>query len=247
MDAVVPTERGFGSDLTAIVECENGPFFVKAMRNKPGGRRDQMFREKAINPFVRALAPAVLWSVEDTRWVVLGFERVEGRRSDLLPGASDLPTVVELINRVGEFALPEPALGWREERWDWWADEGAPAFFRGDTLLHGDINPSNLLIGERRNWVVDWAWPTRGAAFIDPALLVTQLVAGGHSPEEAETWAAGCPAWSGADPKAIDAWAVAYARMTRVRALRKPDAPWLKAMADAIESWANHRGITDIL
>lgn len=34
---VSPTRYGFGSDLTAIVACERGPFFVKAMRNRPGG------------------------------------------------------------------------------------------------------------------------------------------------------------------------------------------------------------------
>lgn len=31
---VRPTKYGFGSDLTAVVECERGPYFVKAMRKK---------------------------------------------------------------------------------------------------------------------------------------------------------------------------------------------------------------------
>jgi hypothetical protein len=47
--AIEPTARGFGTDLTAVVEGENGRFFVKAMKNRPGGRRDQMLREKVIN------------------------------------------------------------------------------------------------------------------------------------------------------------------------------------------------------
>lgn len=41
------TAHGASSDLTAIVECENGPFFIKAVRNRPGGRRDSLIRERA--------------------------------------------------------------------------------------------------------------------------------------------------------------------------------------------------------
>jgi hypothetical protein len=37
----------------------------------------------------------------------------------------------------------------------------------GDALLHTDFNPLNILVGPDRVWMIDWAWPTRGAAFID--------------------------------------------------------------------------------
>lgn len=238
-----PRGQGFSTDLLAVVECEKGSFFVKAMRNRPGGRRAQMLREKAINPFVRSIAPSLLWSAEDHGWIVLGFDLVEGRESDFTPGSPDLPVIVDLLNRVGELNLPDIARDWPETRWDWWADRGAPTLFSGDTLLHADINPGNLLIGEERSWVVDWSWPTRGAAFIDPAMLVVQLVAAGHTPESAEEWAAGCKAWTNADPRAIDAFAVAYARMNRHGALRRRDEPWREAMAEATLSWATHRGL----
>ncbi|MGI5192304.1 hypothetical protein ACQEVY_01390 [Streptomyces sp. CA-288835] len=59
-----PTERGFGSDLSAVVECEKGPFFVKAMRNRPGGRRDSITRERLINPFIRSFGH----SAESAEW-----------------------------------------------------------------------------------------------------------------------------------------------------------------------------------
>ncbi|WP_234313695.1 protein kinase [Streptomyces sp. NBRC 109706] len=214
------------------------------MRNKNNGRRDQLLREKAINPFVRGLAPELLWSAEDADWIVLGFERIEARDTDFGRGSPDVPVLVELVNRIGELELPEVAREWPETRWDWWADRGAPELFRGDTFLHVDINPGNLLIGADRNWVVDWSWPGCGAAFIDPAMLVLQLIGGLHTPAEAESWVAGCPAWMAADPKAIDAFVVATARMNRHRALRRPDEPWLDAMAVAAESWATHRELT---
>lgn len=239
--------RGFDTDVIAVVQGEKGKFFIKAMRNRPGGRRDQILREQAINPLLASIGTTLLWSAEDTEWIALGFEYVEARPASFLPGSPDLPLVVELLNRIGELRLPEVARDWEETRWDWWADEGAPALFKGDALLHTDIAEGNLLLGEDRSWVVDWSWPTRGAAFIDPAILVTQLVAAGHSPEEAEAWAAKCPAWSDADPVAVDAWAVACARMTRVRARRRPEETWIAAMADAVESWAAYRGITNIM
>ncbi len=147
-------------------------------------------------------------------------------------------------NEIGLLKLPEVAHDWRETRWDWWADIGAPELFRGDALLHADINPSNLLLGASRSWVVDWSWPTRGAAFIDPAMLVLQLVSADHPPEEAEDWAERCPAWTEADPAAIDAFAVASTRMLRHRARRRPEEPWLRAMVEAAEVWARHRGLT---
>ncbi|MDI5969585.1 hypothetical protein POF50_009575 [Streptomyces sp. SL13] len=41
-----PGEQGFGTDLLAVIDSRQGRFFVKAMRNRPGGRRDQMVRER---------------------------------------------------------------------------------------------------------------------------------------------------------------------------------------------------------
>ncbi|GAA3886767.1 hypothetical protein [Streptomyces sedi] len=238
-----PDGHGFSTDVLLVVECENGSFFLKGMRNRPGGRRDQMVREGLINPFVRSVSPELMWSTEDEHWIVLAFERVHAREAAFDSHTGDLPTIVGMLNQIGRLELPDIAREWHETRWDWWADAGTTDLFRGDTLLHADINPSNFLICERRSWIVDWSWPTRGAAFIDPAMLVLQLVADAHTPQEAESWAARCPAWVDADPKAIDAFVVAYTRMNRHRALRRPEEPWLRAMFDATHAWATHRGL----
>ncbi|MDT0345849.1 protein kinase [Streptomyces litchfieldiae] len=238
------TSRGDFSDLTTVVECEKGPFFVKAMRNRPGGRYDSIIREKLINPFVQPICPALLWTAEDEEWIALGFEVVDGRQPDIGPGSSDLPAIVDLLNQIGELGLPEIARDWHETRWDrFTGDETEAELFRGDALLHADINHTNLLIGERA-WAVDWGWPTRGAAFIDPAMLVIQFVAAGHSPRAAEAWAANCEAWANADPEAIDAFAAAKTRMWWQLAWQRPDRPSRKALAEAAEAWANHRGVT---
>lgn len=240
-----PTEYGYSSDLTAVVECEKGPFFVKAMRNRPGGRRDSITRERLINPFVRPLSPSLRWHAEDPGWIVLGFEAVEGRPSDFRPDSPDLPIIVELVSGIGRLDLPAIARDWPETRWDRFAADTAEAeLFRGDALLHTDINPDNVIIGSRDGWLVDWSWPTRGAAFMDPACLVFQLVAAGHSAEAAEGWVSDCPAWKEADPQAIDAFAAASLRMHQHFAARKPDAAWLGAMETAARSWVDHRGVS---
>jgi hypothetical protein len=47
--------------------------------------------------------------------------------------------------------------------------------------------------------IVDWAWPTRSAAWIDPACLALRLMAAATGPAEAEAWAARVPAWTAAN------------------------------------------------
>ncbi|GFE13554.1 hypothetical protein Sgleb_16010 [Streptomyces glebosus] len=239
--AIEPTSRGNGSDVTALVQADNGPVFIKACGNRPGGRRASIIRERLVNPSVRAVSPALRWHAKNDDWIALGFEVVDGRSSDFGPGSKDLQAVVDVLNRIATLPLPGEADDWQETRWDRFAGEGEAALFDGDTLLFTDINPDNLMIGEERAWVVDWSWPTRGAAFIDPACLVVQLIAAGHTPESAEYWAGSCKGWTGADPRAIDAFAGANARMNCSFAERNPDAAWLRAMADAAQAWVDHR------
>ncbi|MFF5265422.1 protein kinase [Actinomadura viridis] len=238
---IVPTARGNGSAFTGIIQCARGPFFVKAVPNRPGGRRDSLIREGQVNPHVQPIAPALRWRAEDEAWVALGFEVIDARRSDFTPGSSDLPAIVDILNRIAAVALPDIAHDWAETRWDRYAGADAE-LFRGDALLYTDIHESNLLIGDQTTWAVDWAWPTRGAAFIDPALLVVQLIAAGHSAEGAEDWASGCQDWKAADPRAVDAFAAATLRMWRERAERH-DADWIKAMLAATQQWADHRSL----
>jgi len=238
------TERGFSSDLTALVVCEAGTFFVKAVRNQQGGRLDSLTRERLINPHVVPVSPPLRWTAETAVWAALGFEAVAGRHADFTPGSPDLPAVVGQVDRIGRLELPSVAESWAETRWDRFADDAASAaLLAGDALLHTDINGSNILLSGPTGWVVDWAWPTRGAGFIDPACLVLQLIAAGHSAPLAERWASGCTVWLDADPKGLDVFASANVRMFRHLTSRKPDAAWLRSMTDAAEAWAVDRGV----
>lgn len=232
------TARGFTSAVTAIVEARVGRVFVKADRD-PGPNVTSQEREAAINPHVRSVSPALLWQQRGDGWYTLGFEVIDGRRADIEPGSADLPAVADAVAALGKLGCPDVARDWPETRWNRFTDQ--PELLAGDALLHSDINPGNLLVGpDGQVAVVDWSWPTRGAAFIDPASLVVQLVAAGHSPADAEGWAARCPAWSEADPAAVDAFAAATVAMHRHFEERYP-APWRTAMTEAVTSWADYR------
>ncbi|MFF1697450.1 protein kinase [Streptomyces sp. NPDC058257] len=225
-----------------LVEGALGRVFVKGIANRAGGRRDSIIRERLINEAVHPLSPRLLWHAENDQWIALGFELVNGRPSDFAPCSVDLPAVAQLVNRIREVPLPAMAEDWPETRWDRFAaDQDEAALFKGDSLIHGDINRGNLLVGDAGAWVVDWAWPTRGSALIDPALLVLQLIAAGHSPEGAESWASECGAWSKSDPVAIDAFAMANLRMYRKRAKRFPDQTWISAMEATAQAWVDYR------
>ena len=50
-----------------------------------------------------------------------------------------------------------------------------------DALLHTDFNPLSILLAPDRVWIIDWAWPTRGAAFIDAAFFLIRAMAADHT------------------------------------------------------------------
>lgn len=236
---VCHAERGYSSDLTAIVECEAGPVFLKAVR-EPSPHASSLAREAQINPYVRSVSPALRWHLNGNGWIVLAFEVAPGTYADFRPGSADLPAVVDAVNSIGAIKCPDLARDWPETRWNRFT--GQPSIFNGDALLYTDINPDNFLVTDGGVSVVDWSWPTRGAGFIDPACLVVQLIAAGHASDEAEEWAQRCTAWRSAKPEAIDVFATATVRMYQHFENRDP-APWRKAMTRAVTTWASYRSV----
>jgi hypothetical protein len=92
-------------------------------------------------------------------------------------------------------------------------------------------------------WIIDWAWPTRGAAYIDAACFLIRAMAVGHSASQAEELAARCPGWSQAPPGAIDIFARASARLYEEIARDDPQ-PFKQRLADVAHDWSCHRGST---
>jgi hypothetical protein len=231
--------RGYTSDYTGIIRTASGRVFIKAARD-PGRLTSSVEREAAVNPAVQHIAPPLLWQARGNGWIALAFQHVPGTHASFAPESADLPAVTRAIDRISQIALPPVAKDWRENRYDRYAD-GTKALLAGRTLLHGDINPDNLLVtADGEVTIVDWSWPTHGAAFIDPACLAVQLIAAGHAPAQAEGWAARCTAWQEAGPAAVDAFAAATLRMYQRFEQIDPE-PWRKTMTAAAATWVDHR------
>ena len=116
-----------------------------------------------------------------------------------------------------------------------------PAFVEGDTLLHTDMTHNNFIITAGHAQVVDWSMPCRGAIWLDTARMLVRLIRAGHTPTQAESWAATLPTWAEASPEALDAFAAALAKLSRKLRDSSTDAPHLAEMAAASDAWLQHR------
>lgn len=228
--------KGLNSEIAAVLRTSTGKVFIKGMRNgHPRAWTQQM--ESMINPYVAQIAPRLRWHIETDEWNVLGFEHIDGRHADYSPGSSDIPKVIEAIRLLGQLQCPELPLKRAEQRWAPYMEDTST--LRGDALLHTDFNHLNVLINGTAR-VIDWAWPTRGAAWIEPACFILRLMAAGHAPEDAETWAQQTPSWGTTPKKEIDAFAAASSRVWREIAQADPQ-PWKKDLAEMADQWMRYR------
>lgn len=220
---------GSNCSVAARLESDRGTFFVKAL-HEGHAQVGTLRREAGINEHLPHACPRLMWQVRERGWVLLGYQYLAGRHADYRPGSPDLPLVQAAVDEVqrltvGDSAHVLPA----QQRWAPYAPAGTAQLFAGDALLHTDLSPDNVLVGDRAH-LVDWAWPTRGAAWIDPAILTLRLLAAGHTPGEADAIADGFPSWKHADPASKAAFAAANARLWGEIADQDP-AVWKYRMA----------------
>lgn len=233
--------EGLNSHLAAVLYTASGSLFVKGIRTDHPAVAAQQ-REAAINAHVRPVTPELLWRAEIDGWNLLAFECVEGRHADYTPGSSDLPKVVDVLTELSRIRAPELPLRRAEDRWAEHVDNPAELeLLAGDTLLHTDISPYNVLITSGPARIIDWAWPTKGAAFIDPCYFAIRLMAADHTPEQAEEWAGRVPAWRGAPRRAVDVFVAISARMWGEIASNAPDDAWKQRMGNVAASWMEFR------
>lgn len=234
-----PVETGSISDVAAVLDTGDGRYFCKgAAADNPMG---WMHRNEArINPHLPPPMPRLRWQVDQDGWLLLGFEHIDGRHPDLAPGSTDLPAVAAALTATVAALTPCPPIRVQPATVRW-AGRIAPDLVDGDTLVHTDVSPYNFLVHSSGVTMVDWSMPCRGAGWIDAALLVIRLIRAGHSPGQAEAWAAQMPEWAAARPAAIDAFASAVAVLNRERRDQRPSATHLGPLADAAACWTHHR------
>jgi hypothetical protein len=234
---------GQNSPLAAIIDTADGRVFVKGM---PSSHRQviSQAREAAVAPLVTEISPALLWHFDEAGWNVLGYEHADGRHADYTPGSPDLDRLVQIMDTLSAIKIPDDPgpLQRAENRWKPYVSNPETALaFAGPVLTHSDWAPDNVLVSPHRGWLIDWAWPTLGAAWTDPACWVLRLIAsGGFTAPEAECQACRLPAFKAADPTHIDLFAAANVRLwEEISASSK--STWTGKMAQAAQTWSAHR------
>lgn len=237
--AVEAISAGLNSGIAAVLHATGTSVFLKGL---PIDHRRiaTQHREAALAAHVTDTGPVLRWQIEAGGWNLLGFEHLTGHPADLGPGSTDLAALAATLIQLGQVRDPEVPLARIERRWAGQADEHDLALLAGDRLLHTDLNPHNILITLAGARIVDWAWPTLGAAFIDPACAALWLIAEGHTPAAAETWASTIPVWRDAPAAGVDIFTAVNARLWEQIARDDPQ-PWKQRLHQAALTWHEHR------
>jgi hypothetical protein len=237
VSAVTELTEGRNSEISVIVRAGHEATFVKGRRADHRWAWTQE-RERIINPLVRHVSATLKWSAVNDEWNLLGFECIPGDHADYSPGSPDIPKVIDALLQLQVIPCPEGnQIKQAEDRWA--AYTKTPGLLAGTSLLHTEWTPGNVLVADRAR-LVDWAWPTRGAAWIDPACLAVWLIASGHVPHSAESWTARIPSWQAASPATLDEFARIQALMWEGIAADSPEG-WTTNMARASRQYATYR------
>ncbi|KAA6223666.1 aminoglycoside phosphotransferase [Streptomyces albofaciens JCM 4342] len=203
---------GLTCSTAAVLTTASGPVFMKGVPAGDARGRAAQAMEAAVNAAVLGVGPRLLWRVVAGGWDLLGFEYVEGRHADLSTGSADLALVAGVLRAAQAVRAPEGVPSFAD-RFAEVLPPGQLELLRGDSLLHTDTNPHNLLVGDGRAWLVDWAMPAAGPAWVDVAYTTVRLMEADCPPGEALEWAAQFPAWAAADPRAVGAFVAGACRL----------------------------------
>ncbi|WP_254399301.1 aminoglycoside phosphotransferase [Streptomyces sp. AC602_WCS936] len=234
---------GMNSGVASVLETESGSVFVKGIASDHPQVTAQR-REAEIAPHLPTSCPRLYWHLEVGGWSLLGYEVLSGRQADYRPGSADLVLVEAALTELqGVTAPADIEIKDAVDRWADYAPPGTLQHFSGNTLLHTDFAPHNVLIADGRARLIDWAWPTRGAAWIDPGALALRLMDAGHPAEDAIMFAGRFPSWRNTDPEALTAFGSASAVLWREIAEEDPT-PWKQGMAKRAAAFrlVLHRG-----
>jgi hypothetical protein len=224
--------KGSASDVATTLITAAGRMFLKASRLTDS---DDVRRiEARVQPHLPPVAPRLLFHTETGGWLALVYEHVSGRPANLAPGSADLPAIARTLTELSRTLRPTLPVLPVELRWKPFAEPDALALLSGNTLLHMDLTAENILIGDQVR-IVDWAWPSRGAAWLDTAAWVVRLIQAGHAPAAAESWARRVPAWSTASTSALQTHArirTALCRTADHRALRQALDIWQRYLSN---------------
>jgi hypothetical protein len=227
------------------LHAANGVYFLKGFRSdKVPAVRTQQF-ERAVAPLVSGISPALAFSMDIAGWNVLGFHFLDGyRHADLAPGSRDLDHIANTLRALALIKVPDTLDVRRaSQRYANYAGgDGSP--FGGMVLCHTDLHKHNILVaeGEPMAKLVDWAWPTTGADWIDAACVILQLISEGHTPKQAEAWGEQIAPFRRAPDDHVSLFVKAIRNLWEEIAEADPQ-EWKTSVAVAANEWASHRNI----
>jgi hypothetical protein len=101
---------GRNSDFSATLHTRSGPVFCKGIADAEGDRGRMHRHEAEVNQWLPPqVAPRMRWRIEVDGWLLLGFDRAEGRHADLSPHSPDLPPVAASVDTlVASWPAPRP-------------------------------------------------------------------------------------------------------------------------------------------
>jgi len=177
-------------------------------------------------------APRFLGSADDGHWVILAFECAEGAEPSMPWRASELSQVAAAAGAMSQGVTPSPVAvpaehprlgGWAKLAADGsalaklpeasaWAmqnldmlkdlEQAGLVAARGNTLVHFDVLPHNIMRTDHRVLFVDWPHARLGAPFVD---LLTVLASAGDTGIDLDSLLAGQAVTAGVQPGALDA------------------------------------------
>ncbi len=234
---VYPAPCGNHAEIASTVTGSTGTVFVKAASGDLSVR--SLRYELEATRAVHWHPPAVLWHFTYDSWFVVGVEHLDGPHLDMSPGSPDLDLLATAVKGLQE--TPAPA-------GTWFTPAGRLGFalpaMEGQALVHSDLNPANLIVTADGLRIVDWAYATKAAAWVELALLVQWLIGSGHTPEQAEQWLAQFPAWTTADRDVLNDFASGNAAKWASKSRKAPQR-WVHDLATWTGEWAAHRSRSD--
>ncbi|MEU2515032.1 phosphotransferase family protein [Streptomyces syringium] len=211
--AVGTVPHGLNCATATTLTTAGGSTFVKGASAHDAEACAAQRWEMTVNPYVLDVGPRLRWRIAADGWELLGFEHIAGRHADLSPGSADLPLVAEVLRTAQNLRAPRhTTLPRFADRWTRFLGPGELRLLDGEALLHTDTNPHNLMVSDHRAYLVDWATPALGPAWVDIAYTAVRLLEADCTVDDVRTWAAGFPCWASADPRAVAAFVAANCR-----------------------------------
>ncbi|MFF1419285.1 aminoglycoside phosphotransferase family protein [Streptomyces sp. NPDC058280] len=156
-------------------------------------------------------APRLLEAYDDGVWVALVFEEIPGHLPAQPWQRDELDRVLAAVTDVARVLTPSPVdaaflgkprLGgwlalaneggvkqaealspWAADHFDELASLEENASLAGDTLLHGDLYPFNIMLTAERVFVIDWPHAWIGAPHCDVVTLLSSASLSGVDPQ----------------------------------------------------------------